>query len=188
MVHLRLLVAGWCCLFGLSSLGFFGFVEVSSAFLCRLFLGVAAWFAAAVAAAYLRLWFRLCFGWLALGGVWFVSPPPFGFGVVVVSAALFWAVVALLWSSAGAVYCSPALTRSLLGGGSLTKSHTHWLRAALFGGGMHLDVLFATQLVGILSRLRSRRGLTWSTRSGSPAHALDVWLLSRGWTWTDDWQ
>jgi len=37
------------------------------------------------------------------------------------------------------------------------RSASVWLRAALFGGGRHLDVLFATQLVGILSRLRSRR-------------------------------
>ena len=32
------------------------------------------------------------------------------------------------------------------------RSASVWLRAALFGGGRHLDVLFATQLVGILSR------------------------------------
>jgi hypothetical protein len=68
------------------------------------------------------------------------------------------------------------------------RSASVWLRAALFGGSMHLDVLFATQLVGIMSRLRSRRALTWSTRSGSPAHALHAWLLSWGWTRTSDWK
>ena len=68
------------------------------------------------------------------------------------------------------------------------RSASVWLRAALFGGGMHLDVLFATQLVGILSRLSNRRVLTWSTRSGSPAQALHAWLLSRtsDWKWTHD--
>ena len=56
-----------------------------------------------------------------------------------------------------------------------------WLRAALLGGGMHLDVLFATQLVGIFSRLQRSRALTWSTCRGSPAHAFDSWLASHGW-------
>jgi hypothetical protein len=43
-------------------------------------------------------------------------------------------------------------------------------------------------LVGILSRLSNRRVLTWSTRSGSPAHALHAWLLSRtsDCKWTHD--
>ena len=70
------------------------------------------------------------------------------------------------------------------------RSASVWLRAALFGGACIsiLDVLFATQLVGILSRLSNRRVLTWSTRSGSPAHALHAWLLSRtsDWKWTHD--
>ena len=35
-----------------------------------------------------------------------------------VSAALFWAAASLLWSAAGAGYCSPALMRCLLGGSS----------------------------------------------------------------------
>ena len=34
-----------------------------------------------------------------------------------------------------------------------------WLRAAFFGGGLHLDVLFATQLVGVLSRTQCTRAL-----------------------------
>ena len=42
--------------------------------------------------------------------------PLFGFEVVVVSAALFWAAASLLWSAVGAVYCSTALMRCLLGG------------------------------------------------------------------------
>eukprot|EP00435_Cladocopium_sp_Y103_P033799 s2779_g8.t1 len=62
-----------------------------------------------------------------------------------------------------------------------------WLRAALFGGGMHLDVLFATQLVGVLGRLLMKRSLAWSTRGGSPVHALDAWLLSHGWSRVRNW-
>ena len=63
-----------------------------------------------------------------------------------------------------------------------------WLRAALFGGGMHLDILFATQLVGILARLRRHRTLTWCTRGGSPACALNAWLRSRGWSFDAEWK
>ena len=60
------------------------------------------------------------------------------------------------------------------------RSASVWLRAALFGGGLHLDVLFATQLVGILSRVQRRRALTWSSVSGTPARALKDWLCSDG--------
>eukprot|EP00435_Cladocopium_sp_Y103_P024899 s1276_g6.t1 len=63
-----------------------------------------------------------------------------------------------------------------------------WLRAALLGGGMHLDVLFATQLVGIFSRLQRSRALTGSTCRGSPAHVLDSWLVSHGWDQTAEWK
>ena len=63
-----------------------------------------------------------------------------------------------------------------------------WLRAALFGGGMHLDILFATQLVGILARLRRHRTLTWCTRGGSPACAFNAWLRSRGWSFDAEWK
>ena len=187
-------------------------------------------------------------GWLQVV-CWFGFSLPFGFGVVVVSAALFWAVVSLLWSAAGAVYCSPVLMRCLLGGQPLhrllpevvatdvellgscsmvsrrgllpkeagrvdackralvllacarlpfercmracrqfavskvaygwnarappltlccqlwscihvgsrrLRSAAVWLRAALWGGGMHLDILFATRLIGIFCRLRKR--------------------------------
>ena len=52
---------------------------------------------------------------------------------------------------------------------------------------MHLDVLFATQLVGISSRLQRSRALTWSTCRGSPAHAFDSWLASYGWDRTAEW-
>ena len=47
----------------------------------------------------------------------FFSPPLWGFGVVVVSAALFWAAASLPWSAAGAVCC----------GGSLLLPSTHAL-------------------------------------------------------------
>ena len=63
-----------------------------------------------------------------------------------------------------------------------------WLRAALFGGGMHLDIIFATQRVGILARLRRHRTLTWCTRGGSPACALNALLRSRGWSFDAEWK
>ena len=68
------------------------------------------------------------------------------------------------------------------------RSASVWLRAALFGGGLHLDVLFATQLVGILSRVQRRRALTWSSVSGTPARALKDWLCSHGWICDADWK
>ena len=68
------------------------------------------------------------------------------------------------------------------------RSASVWLRAALFGGGLHLDVLFATQLVGILSRVQRRRALTWSSVSGTPARALNDWLCSHGWICDADWK
>eukprot|EP00435_Cladocopium_sp_Y103_P072006 s726_g39.t1 len=37
-----------------------------------------------------------------------------------------------------------------------------WLRAATYGGGLYLEVLYAAQLVGILSRIQRTRALTWS--------------------------
>lgn len=62
-----------------------------------------------------------------------------------------------------------------------------WLRSALFGGNLHLDVLFATQLVGLLSRVQRSRTLTWSTLVGSPAKALSVWLRDHGWVLINEW-
>ena len=52
------------------------------------------------------------------------------------------------------------------------RSASVWLRAAIFGGGLHLDVLFATQLVGVLSRTPRTRALTWSSVSGTPTRAF----------------
>ena len=77
----------------------------------RAFGGPAAW---SVVSSVLRV----------AGSGWWLVPfvfPPFWFGVVVVSAALFWAAASLLWSAAGAGYCSPALMRCLLGGSSWIK-------------------------------------------------------------------
>ena len=68
------------------------------------------------------------------------------------------------------------------------RSASVWLRSALFGGNLHLDVLFATQLVGILSRVLRSRTLTWSTSVGSLAKALSVWLRDHGWTFIDEWK
>ena len=68
------------------------------------------------------------------------------------------------------------------------RSASVWLRSALFGGNLHLDVLFATQLVGILSRVLRSRTLTWTTSVGSPAKALSVWLRDHGWTFIDEWK
>ena len=39
-------------------------------------------------------------------------------------------------------------------GSGRIRAASIWLRAALFGGGMHLDVLFATQLAVFFSRLQ----------------------------------
>ena len=68
------------------------------------------------------------------------------------------------------------------------RSASVWLRAAIFGGGLHLDVLFATQLVGVLSRTQRRRDLTWSLVSGTPTRALNDWLCSHGWICDDIWK
>ena len=68
------------------------------------------------------------------------------------------------------------------------RASSPWLRAAVLGGGMHLDVLFATQLVGIFSRLQRSRELVWLESSGSPAHAFNAWLVSHGWTRLAEWQ
>ena len=62
-----------------------------------------------------------------------------------------------------------------------------WLRAALLGGDMHLDVLFAIQLM-FFSRLQRSGALTWSTCRGSPAHAFVSWLVSHGWDRTAEWK
>ena len=73
-------------------------------------------------------------------------------------------------------------------GSGRIRAASPWLRAAVFGGGMHLDVLFASQLVGIFSRLQRSRDLVWIDSAGSPAHAFNSWLLSHGWTRTAEWK
>ena len=73
-------------------------------------------------------------------------------------------------------------------GSGRIRAASPWLRAAVFGGGMHLDVLFASQLVGIFSRLQRSRDLVWLDSAGSPAHAFNSWLLSHGWTRTAEWK
>ena len=67
------------------------------------------------------------------------------------------------------------------------RSAAVWLRAALWGGGMHLDILFATQLIGIFCRLRKKRSLLWSSVGGSPCRALHAWLVSHGWVLRRPW-
>lgn len=62
-----------------------------------------------------------------------------------------------------------------------------WLRAALWGGVLHLDILFAVQLVGVLSRIQSRRPLVWSVAGGTPARALSMWLTCHGWRLVRPW-
>ena len=62
-----------------------------------------------------------------------------------------------------------------------------WLRAALWGGVLHLDVLFAVHLVGVLSRIQSRRPLVWSVVGGTPARALSMWLTCHGWRLVRPW-
>ena len=59
-------------------------------------------------------------------------------------------------------------------GSGRIRAASPWLRAAVFGGGMHLDVLFASQLVGIFSRLQRSRDLVWLDSAGSPAHAFNI--------------
>ena len=68
-------------------------------------------------------------------------------------------------------------------GAGRIRAASVWLRAALLGGDMHLDVLFATQLVGFFSRLQRSRDLTWSSCRGSPAHAL--FLVGFAWLGPD---
>ena len=59
--------------------------------------------------------------------------------------------------------------------------------APWFGGSMHLDVLFATRLVGCFARAGMKRVLASIPVSGSPSHALDTWLRRRGWTRDRPW-
>ena len=63
-----------------------------------------------------------------------------------------------------------------------------WLRSAIFGGGLHLDVLFATQLVGVLSRIQNMRELTWSESLGSPSGSLNSWLVAHDWEKLAPWK
>ena len=74
-------------------------------------------------------------------------------------------------------------------GSGRIRAASIWLRAALFGGGMHLDVLFATQLAVFFLACKGSRALTWPTCRGSPAHAFDSWLVSQCFAWLepDSW-
>ena len=70
-------------------------------------------------------------------------------------------------------------------GSGRIRAASIWLRAALFGGGMHLDVLFATQLAVFFLACKGSRALTWPTCRGSPAHAFDSWLVSQCFAWLE---
>ena len=67
------------------------------------------------------------------------------------------------------------------------RAASPWLRAALFGGGLHLDIIFGSQLVGLLSRVQRHRPLTWHTTMGSPSKVLSSWLVCRGWRLIRPW-
>ena len=88
---------------------------------------------------------------------------------------------------------SPALTlckelwSNVHVGSRRIRAASIWLRAALWGGVLHLDILFAVQLVGVLSRIQSRRPLVWSVAGGTPAHALSTWLTCHGWRLVRPW-
>lgn len=73
-----------------------------------------------------------------------------------------------LWSTIG--IASHRLARS-----------SPWLRAAVFGGNLHLDCLVATQLVGVACKLRRQRELVWTITAGSPMGTLHRWLIDHGW-------
>ena len=73
-----------------------------------------------------------------------------------------------LWSAIG--MASHRLARS-----------SPWLRAAVFGGNLHLDCLVATHLVGVACKLRRQRELAWIITAGSPLGTLHRWLIDHGW-------
>ena len=67
------------------------------------------------------------------------------------------------------------------------RSASPWLRAAVLGGGFHLDILFATQLISCLCKVSTHRPLVWTTGHGSPSWALNRWLIDHGWRLLAPW-
>lgn len=69
-----------------------------------------------------------------------------------------------------------------------------FLRAILFGGNGHLDILPCTTLIRIVSKMIRAREILWSDRlkRGSPAQTLHSWFSKHGyrvvrpWCWTGD--
>ena len=62
-----------------------------------------------------------------------------------------------------------------------------WVRCLLYGGNLHLDVTWATVLVGAIVRGHSRYSPVWSLRRGTASFALHSWLLSKGWSLVRPW-
>ena len=69
-----------------------------------------------------------------------------------------------------------------------------YLRAIIFGGNCHLDMLVASNLIRVVARLLQRRCVRWADRStgGSPVATLHKWFslhgfsAARPWTWISD--
>ena len=62
-----------------------------------------------------------------------------------------------------------------------------WVRA-LIRTSCHLDVLWATRLVGGLLRRAARETAQWTLHRGAACWALHDWLVLRGWVLVGEWQ
>lgn len=72
-------------------------------------------------------------------------------------------------------------------GQKVARMSNKWIRAVLYGGLNHLDILTACNLLRVVYRLWQRRGATWSQQAGTPVGTLRRWLTSRGWVEHGPW-
>ena len=62
-----------------------------------------------------------------------------------------------------------------------------WVRALIWIN-CHLDVLWATRLVGGLLRRAARETAQWTLHRGTACCALHEWLVQRGWVLVGEWR
>ena len=62
-----------------------------------------------------------------------------------------------------------------------------WLRAMIFGGAQHLDILAGTNLFRVVYRLVQKQLVSWQSKAGCPVYCLRKWFKDHRWEEHGEW-
>ena len=62
-----------------------------------------------------------------------------------------------------------------------------WIRAIIFGGAHHLDIITGCNVLRVVYQLYKQGVVTWQSTPGCPVHSLRKWFTDRRWQEANDW-